>query len=244
MRLFYRFCHLIDEIADDPSRPAEERREKLLKWRDGLQHGFHQPDAFQTEIASMFRRCEVNLKFPLQLIDGCLADCLPQNLRTLQELISYMDHVATSVGMVSIHLMGCRSAMAGIYAVALARALQMTNILRDVGEDIMNGGRIYLPTELREHFGYRDQDFENRIHDDRFRSMMNHFANLADSWFREADDYFPQQDRMALRPARVMHAVYAELLKRMRSDDFQVYAQRYRVPTSCKFWLLLRHIIG
>jgi phytoene synthase len=145
------------------------------------------------------------------------------------------------VGLVSIRIFGCKDPASENYAIALGRALQLTNILRDVGEDLANGGRIYLPLEDMARFGC---DAENPAHNDAFLALMHHEADRASAYFREAENLLPVADRRALLPARIMAGIYQTLLETMRRDGFRVFEIRYRVSRPRKLWILAKHLIA
>jgi 15-cis-phytoene synthase len=171
-------------------------------------------------------------------------DLQPRRFRHLGRALGYIWKVACAVGLVSIRLFGCTEPGAETYAVALGRALQLTNILRDVREDLDNGGRIYLPLDDLARFGYSEEDLTHRIHDGRFLKLMEFQADRAQGFFREAADTMPAADRRALRPARIMADIYQHLLERMRRDGFRVFDRRYSVSRPRKLAILSKHLIA
>ena len=152
--------------------------------------------------------------------------------------------VACAVGLVSIRLFGCKDPAAETYAVALGRALQLTNILRDVAEDLDNGGRIYLPLEDLAQFGYSEADLQARVYDERFLKLMSFEAQRAEAFFREAANILPASDSHALRPAPIMGEIYRCLLVEMQEDGFRVFARRYSVTRARKLAILAKHLIA
>jgi phytoene synthase len=148
------------------------------------------------------------------------------------------------VGLVSIRLFGCVDPDSERYAVALGRALQLTNILRDIREDHDNGGRIYLPLDDLARFHYTPEDLARRVHDERFLALMDFEAQRAEGFFRDAEDAMPMVDRRALAPARIMAEIYHALLVRMRRDGFRVFETRYRIPKTRKLAILIKHLVA
>lgn len=244
MVVFYAFCRVMDDLADDPLLPPDQKLAALQHWREGLLHGFENPDDFQNQILALRERYHIPNELLLAVIDGCLMDVHPQAFADWDALSDYIWKVACAVGLVSIRIFGCTHPASDTYAVALGRALQLTNILRDVGEDHANGGRIYLPAEDLARFGYTPADIARSCHDGRFLKLMHYEADRAAGFFREAEEILPATDRKALTPARIMAGVYQDLLKQMRADGFKVFGHRYRVSRFRKLAILSKHLIA
>lgn len=244
MVVFYAFCRTIDDLADDVGVTPDARARGLDAWADGLVSGFSNPSPLQSEVVEMRDRCEVPNDLLIAIIDGCQMDLEPRRYETWNDLSEYVWRVACAVGLVSIRLFGCKDPAAESYAVALGRALQLTNILRDVAEDFNNGGRIYLPLEDLARFEYSERDLSERVHDERFLAMMEFEADRAEAFFREADECLPATDRRALKPARIMGDVYRRLLAQLRMDGFRVYEKDYHVSKTRKIGILLKHLIA
>ncbi len=241
---YYAFCRTLDDLADTPGRPVEERGKALAAWRDGLLHGFSKPDELQREVVGMREKHGIPCEWLAALAEGCIEDLEPQRYRTWDDLDAYIWKVAGSVGLVSARLFGCVDPSVGVYAETLGRALQLTNILRDVGEDWANGKRVYLPLEEWERSGIADVDFDNQPVGCGFADMMGRVAERAEECFREAERRMPEVDRKALLPARIMADIYQDLLGRMRAGGFRVFHHRYRVPLWRKLWILTKNRIS
>jgi phytoene synthase len=242
--VFYAFCRTMDDLADDPGFPAEERAAALEAWKTGLLHGFENPTTLQRQVMEMRDRHSIPGELLAAIIDGCLMDLQPRRFQTWDDLSGYVWKVACAVGLVSIRLFGCTSPAAEPYAVALGRALQLTNILRDVGEDLANGGRVYLPLDDLARFGYAENDLAAQVRDARFLALMEYEVARAGGFFREAAALLPAADRRALRPARIMAEIYQNLLDRMRRDGFHVFDRRYQVSRARKLAILAKHLIA
>jgi len=208
-----------------------------------LCHGFSSPDAFQQEVIALRDRHQLPVPLLTDIIDGCLMDLEPQRFATWDDLAGYIWHVACAVGLVSIRLFGCTQPAAEAYATALGHALQLTNILRDVGEDLTNG-RIYLPLAALASHRYAEADLLARTYDARFTGLMHAAADRAQGFFDEAAAILPAADRGALRPARIMAEIYQTLLRQMRADGFRVFEKRYRLSTTRKLAILSKHLIA
>lgn len=242
MVVFYAFCRTLDDLADAPGLPDGQRLHGLAEWRDGLLHGFASPTTLQQQVIALRDQRGIPNDLLLDIIDGCRMDLHPQRFETWDDLAEYVWKVACVVGLVSIRLFGCTDPGAERYAMALGRALQLTNILRDIREDHDNGGRIYLPREDLARFHYTEEDLTNHVRDDRFLALMAFEAERAEEFFREAAAALPAADRRALAPARIMQEIYHRLLARMRRDGFRVFDRRYRVSKLRKLAILTKHL--
>lgn len=244
MVVFYAFCRIIDDLADDPGLPRDERLARLDAWKMGIHAGFDQPDGFQRDVIALLARRRIPGELLGAIIDGCRMDLEPQRFQTWDELSDYIWKVACAVGLVSIRIFGCHHSASEKYALALGQALQLTNILRDVGEDLANGERIYLPLEDLARFGYSEEDLIQRVRDDRFLALMNFQADRAEAFYRQAAEILPAADRKALTPARIMGGIYHHLLQTMRADHFRVFEKRYQVSKPRKLGILTKHLIA
>ena len=244
MLVFYAFCRTIDDLADDPSRPLAHRAELLDAWKNGISAGFPAPDEFQSELIALRDRHQLPNELLVAIIEGCQMDLQPQRFTTWDDLSGYIGKVACAVGLISIRLFGCQDPASERYAIVLGHALQLTNILRDIGEDLSNGGRLYLPLEDLARFGLTEQDLATRVTDSRFLALMEFLATRAEGFFNEAESFLPARDLQALRPARIMGEIYHLLLAKMRDDHFQVFTKRYRISKPQKILILSKHLIA
>lgn len=243
MITFYAFCRVIDDLADDVNIPIKKRNRELTEWRHGIEHGFKAPDELQTELVNLIKRYNISKQPFIDLIDGCTSDLEPQRFGSWSELESYTYRVASCVGIISTRIFGCTHPDSEKYAVALGHALQLTNILRDVDEDLRNGGRIYLPLDDFMRFQYSERDLIGRVHDGRFMAMMAWHADRAEKFYQEAISHLQPEDAKALIAAEAMRKIYHTLLTKMRADSFQVFHQRYSISKPRKIAILISSFI-
>ncbi len=243
--VFYAFCRTVDDLADDAGCCVEERRAALSEWREGLLHGFADESGLRGEMAGMLRRQGVPAELPAAVVDGCLQDLEPRIYETREELDAYIWKVACAVGLVSIRLFGCADPGAAGHAEALGRALQLTNILRDVGEDL-GRGRIYLPRAEMSAHGLAPEDLGRPVlrDDPRLLSLFGAVADRAEEYYLRAERLAPAGDWDALLPARIMAEIYRTLLRRMRADRFRVFGRRYSLSHARKLAILSKHLIA
>ena len=244
MVIFYAFCRVIDDLADDLDTPYNERALGLTQWREGIENGFDHPDELQRDVMQIIERYAIPKQPFLDLIDGCKSDLDPQHFNTWQDLERYTYQVASCVGLISIRIFGCTHPDSEKYATALGHALQLTNILRDIEEDLRKGDRIYLPKDDFARFQYSEQELKKHIHNQHFVDMMNAHAERAEAFYQEAIGYLRDEDAKALRAAEAMRKIYHTLLIKMRSDKFHVFSQRYSLSKAKKTSILISSLLG
>lgn len=242
--IFYAFCRSVDDLADDVGMPKDLRRQGLEKWRDGILHGFPEDDSFGKEVEEMMKQRGIPPEWMLEIIDGCGMDLEVQRFQGWEELSRYNWKVAGAVGLVCTRIFGCVHEDSDKYAETLGNALQLTNILRDIGEDLANGGRIYLPINDLIRFQYSERDLIGKVYDGRFLAMMSYQAERAEHLFMEAEKLIPPIDRAALLPARIMADIYRCLLAKMRIGKFQVFDRRYSVSKAKKMAIFSKYLFA
>ena len=238
---FYAFCRIIDDIADDSGRSPEERQSALDAWKSALSGSPDDGPHLAAEVRVLRERHGIDPELLLEIIRGCESDLHPQRFKSWEDLKIYNFRVACAVGLSSLPIFGATDAARG-YALALGNALQLTNILRDVGEDLANGSRIYLPTDDLARFHYSEQDLQAQVHDERFVALMEFQAGRAETLFHEARSLLPAAERRALRAPEIMRRIYHALLLRMRKDQFHVFTRRYKIPKPLKISMMLQEI--
>ena len=163
-----------------------------------------------------------------EIIDGVEMDLSKDRYASFDELRLYCYRVASAVGLVSIEIFGYTNPSCREYAIHLGLALQMTNIIRDVGKDLCNG-RIYLPLEDLARFNYNEQDLQQERYNDSFVRLMEFEAARAEQFFQSASNFLAREDRRSMLAAEIMGSVYHALLKRMQRDHFRVFQKEYHL---------------
>lgn len=233
--LFYRFCRTIDDIADRPDHTSREKHDLLDAWLDGVKTG--SPSCLE----SLVSRHSIDRSLLAEIIRGCSSDIETHRFATPADLEVYCWRVACAVGLVSIKIFGCRDFRSEAYAVHLGHALQLTNILRDIGEDARQG-RIYLPQEELARFGVREDEILKLQGGPGFDALLRHVAGSARARFAAAIP--PAGDFRALLPARIMSAVYQKLLDRIERDNFPVLERRVTLNGREKLAAALGALLG
>lgn len=245
----YAFCRIVDDLADSPEIPMAEKTAGLQSWKDC----FSDPDALsrddltetQKNTLLIRDRYKIDNQLFLDLIAGCHSDLQPsRRFSDWEDLQKYTYQVASVVGLISIKIFGCTHPDSEKYAVNLGHALQLTNILRDVGEDLADNLRIYVPENDMIRFQYSERDLVGRVYDGRFIAMMQYISERAEYYYTEAEKNFHPEDAKALRSSEAMRKIYFGILKKMQADKFQVFDRRYSLSKPKKIWLLLTSLVG
>ena len=242
--VFYAFCRLIDDIADDPGRTRAERQSGLDLWKAAVESLQPAEPTLAPTVREIIARYGLSVADFREIIAGMEMDLEGARYGTWEGLKLYCHRVASVVGLVSIGIFGARDPRAKAYALSLGLALQLTNILRDVGGDLANEGRIYLPEEDLARFGVSREDLVAGRRTGGFLALMDFQAERARAYYREAQNLLPASDKKALVAAEIMRAVYSRLLEKMSRDRWQVFDRRYSLGKLTKLWLVLRGILG
>jgi phytoene synthase len=238
--LFHDFCRLVDDIADHPRESTDHKRRSLDAWLNALTPGGE--DRLPLNFLGMIRRRDLDPHLLREIVRGMLMDTERDRYASFGELEIYCRRVASAVGLISARIFGATGAVVDRYAECLGIALQLTNILRDVAEDAV-AGRIYIPLEDLERFGVTEEDILQSHSSPMMTHLLNHQAERADSWFAKAElawSDMSNNQRRLLRPARIMSALYRDILLQMHQDRYDVFAKRYRVSVFRKSLFLLR----
>ena len=226
--IFYAFCRVIDDIADSAETSAGEKAKALQAWRKWIRESAPDEPALAGDVRGLYAKYAIAPTMLDEIIDGVEMDLGSVHYETFEELRVYCYRVASAVGLVSIEIFGYRNVGCRDYAIQLGLALQMTNIIRDVGKDLGNE-RIYLPREDLGRFGYSEVDLRARRHNDAFIRLMDFEASRAEDFFSRAAALLPREDRRSMVAAEIMASVYHALLRRMKKDRFRVFDKEYRL---------------
>ena len=225
MAALYAFCREVDDVADNESVPVATRREQLAEWRADVKRACeNQPPQFPVnrELQPVIR--QFNLRFELfdDLLKGCEMDLDIKRYADFEALEKYCYHVASAVGLLSIEIFGYKNPACRDYAVYLGKALQLTNILRDVKTDAARG-RIYLPLAELRKFNVSEAEILDSKYSGRYSALAASVAARAKSFYQLAQKTLPAEDRQAMVAAELMGSVYWRLLRKLERGRFQVF---------------------
>lgn len=238
MNVFYTFCRLVDDIADSDEAPRAQKAALLEAWKRALSEPPAKEGLLASDLHALIAKYELSVEHLREIIVGVETDLTQRAYATFEELRVYCHRVASVVGLVSIEIFGYHDPGCQQYALDLGLALQLTNIIRDVGVDLDNDGRIYLPLEDLERFGYSADELRRRVRDERFKALMQFEADRAEEFYAAAVNALPPADRRSMVAAEIMRAVYHRLLRNIRRGGYDVLAKRHRLGRWTKLALM------
>jgi phytoene synthase len=240
MSALYAFCREVDDVADDESVPSEKRRAQLAEWRDDVKRACEDQSSqfpVNQELQPVIQNFSLRFELFDDLLKGCEMDLVRNRYEDFEALEKYCYHVASVVGLLSIEIFGYKNPATRNYAIYLGKALQLTNILRDVKNDAERG-RIYLPLDQLRKFGITpDEIFQSR-YSDRFRKLAESVAARAKFFYELAQKNLPAEDRRSMVAAELMGTVYWKLLEQLEKKDFRVFDQPIRLSKRYKLLLI------
>ena len=216
----YAFCRLADDIADDPSVRGD--RERLLeRWRSELDAAYHGSAEHPIGVAlgDAVQRFDLPQDVFLDLLRGIESDLRGEPMLRFDDLRRYCYRVASTVGLLLVRVLEARDPRSLDYAAHMGIAVQLTNVLRDVGEDAASG-RVYLAREDLLRFGVDESDLARRQLTEPIRLLLALYAERARIEYERAGAALPEPDRHALRPAEAMGRIYRRLLETMYERGF------------------------
>ena len=234
---FYAFCREVDDVVDEMVDPGVAAT-KLQWWRTQVAQAFagnpsHPVMQALMPLAASFQIEERHLQ---AVIEGCQMDLTQSRYLDYPNLQRYCHLVAGEVGEVAARIFGQTQPQTTTYAHTLGQALQLTNIIRDVGEDARRG-RIYLPMSDLKQFGVPAQEILNGSYSERFTALMQFQAQRAHGLYDQALALLPAADLRAQKPGLMMASIYRALLREIEADNFAVLHQRISLPPLRKLWL-------
>jgi phytoene synthase len=234
---FYAFCREVDDVVDEMQDPGIAAT-KLAWWQTEVARSYAGEPQHPVMRALMPLAGDFGIEQrQLQaVIEGCRMDLDQTRYLDFPALERYCHLVAGIVGEVAARIFGQTQPQTTEYAHRLGLAFQLTNIIRDVGEDAMRG-RIYLPVSELQQFDVKAHEITKREYSDRFRALMQFQADRAHRLYDQALALLPPEDRRAQKPGLMMASIYRTLLREIEADGFQVLNQRVSLTPLRKFWL-------
>ena len=242
MYAIYAFCREVDDIADG-ERPVEHKLAALAGWREEIEalYDGRPRHLLACALSGPVRRYELRREDFIAILAGMETDARGDiRAPDMATLDLYCARVASAVGHLSVHIFGDSSDAAHAVAESLGRALQLTNILRDLAEDAARQ-RLYLPREILDRHGIRGDEPVAALRHPALPAACRDVAAIAETHFREAARAMEQCSHRAMRPAALMAAFYRATLSALQRSGWRNPMARVSVATSLKLWLVLRH---
>jgi phytoene synthase len=243
MCALYAFLRRTDDVADS-DLPLAERRAALAAWRHSLANALAggDDDPVLPALADVVRSYSLPLEYLSAAIDGAEMDLARTSYATFAELETYCERVASMVGLACLRIWGCQAAEAEPSARVCGVAFQLTNILRDLGEDAARG-RVYLPQEDLDRFGYSADDLRAAVRDDRFRRLMRFQIERNERLYAQGAELERWLGPRERRVFASMTAVYRALLAEIKRRDGDVFSRRVRLSRWRKMRIATRSFL-
>lgn len=233
----YAFCRQTDDIVDNELDTTDVKFKKIHDWKNELEKALNGNSQYQllNKLNSIIKKFKIPVDPFFELIKGMEADLQISRYSDFETLYQYCFRAAATVGLMCIEVFGYKTENAKQYAVNLGIAMQLTNILRDIKYDAMNG-RIYLPAEDLKRFGYNEQDLMNFKYNDSFIELMKFECERTRTFFEKANDCFDLRDRRLLFPARIMQKIYFNILQKIEKMNYNVFHKKARISKIKKLY--------
>lgn len=236
------FCRAVDDAVDEAAAGQRAAVAELARWRREIAacFGSTRPDTDQgRRLKPLVGRFGLPRRPFEDLIDGVEMDLTRRRYETFEILYQYCLRVASAVGLICLEIFGARHARSRDYATHLGVALQLTNIIRDVPEDLARG-RIYIPLEDLARFGCTEDELETGRLTPAVQDLLRYQCSRARQYYRRAAESLPPADARRLVAARIMGAIYFELLGRVERRGCDVFSSVVRVPRPARAWIAAR----
>ncbi|HVS33236.1 MAG TPA: phytoene/squalene synthase family protein [Thermoanaerobaculia bacterium] len=223
----YAYCRWADDIADEGAQDSALRAQELDAWQSELDACYAGTPAHPITIAlgDSLRHFAIPKSAFIALIEGCRQDMWKTRYETFEELLHYCELVAASISDISLSIFGYRSDSAIEHGRDLSTALQLTNVTRDVGDDLTRD-RVYIPRQELRRFGVTEEELFARAENERVRALVEFQIERAESYFRRAEPLLRELDWDARFPTLLMGGVYATVLGKLKKDPLVVIRRR------------------
>lgn len=234
----YAFCRRTDDIVDDESFNDDVKFKRLREWRDEFEISLTGISKYSllNKLNTVIKKFSIPVEPFFELIKGMEMDLQVKRYRTFGELHDYCYCAAATVGLMCIEIFGYRNPKTKDFAVNLGIALQLTNILRDVKKDALNG-RIYLPAEDLEKFGYSEEDLLASRYNNSFIELMKFECARARQYYEKANSYLTKEDKGLMFAARIMEHIYFSLLEKIEKMNYNVFDNFAKVSKFKKLFI-------
>ena len=235
----YRFCRAVDDIADNPL-PRYEKVKQIHEWRHELKRCYdgNPTHPITQALYSSIQTFGLSRSYFEDLIRGVEMDLNINRYESFDDLSEYCYYVAGTVGLLCLQIFGLPIDKYRNYGIPLATAFQLTNILRDLKSDASRG-RIYLPLEDLQKFGYSENELLTGIYNKKFIALMEYEADRAAQFYTRARKSLKPGDRKNLVASEIMAAIYSSLLQKIRAAKYSVYSRQLSLSNIQKAWIAI-----
>lgn len=234
----YAFCRKTDDIADNDTDSKEVKFKNIRIWKEEFEKALLNNSRFSllNHLNTVIKKFNIPIEPFFELINGVESDLQNSRYKDFETLYRYCYRVAVTVGLISIEILGYKTKNAKEYAVNLGIAMQLTNILRDIKYDAMNG-RIYIPEEDLRRFGYSEDDLLKFRYNNSFVNLMKFECKRAREYFEKANNCFDHENRRMLFSARIMEKIYFCILRKIEKMNYNVFRKKAKVSKLRKLFI-------
>jgi len=243
----YSFCRYTDNIVDEnPDLSVEQKAGLLNNWEEKVIMALHLGDSQDINLKAfiyVLKKYKIEENLPLELILGMRMDLEKNRFKTFQELERYCYLVASVVGLMMIPVLGCSDyEKAKPFAIDLGKAMQITNVLRDISQDY-NNNRIYIPQDDLFKFNYLEDKLSKKIVDENFQNLLKYYILQARNFYANSEKGLEFLDKQSQKAISIAGRVYAEILTEIEKQNFDIYHKRASVGLFKKISLVLTEFI-
>ena len=240
INLLYSFCQVADTIAD-VSLPVEVKIKSMIEFKNELKLCFDGKSNIMllNKLAVVIKEFSINQSLLFELLEGMDMDLNNKKYKSFSELEIYCYKVASVVGLMSSKIFGYKHKETEQYAITLGKALQLTNILRDVKNDYQMG-RIYIPQEDLDSYGISIDDIKKEKFSDELRSLLKHYYDKALNYYNCVEQLINKEDRKNFYVARIMKNIYFAILKKIEKQNFDVFKGNFRLSKFQKLYIAFK----
>jgi len=240
---FYSFCQISDEIADCDLE-LEKKKKNLEEWKNELSLAFESKSSIflLNDIRDIAKQFSIPKRLFFELLEGMEMDLNNKTYYTFEDLETYCYKVAAVVGLVIIKIVGYKNKTTEDYAINLGKALQLTNILRDVKNDYKIG-RIYFPLEDLQKFNVKEEFLRNQILTKELYSLLEFYYNKAISFYNIADSLLDEEEKRRFLVPTIMKNIYYSILVKNKNNNFDIFNYNYKLSKYQKILIILKTII-
>jgi 15-cis-phytoene synthase len=241
LNIVYTWCRYTDDIVDE-EESVKRKYVRLRQWTREFEQAIDGTSRFPllNKLSQTIQRFNIPLRHFHDLIKGMEMDLVKTRYATFEELRVYCYHAASTVGLICTEIFGYKHEDAKEYAINLGIALQLTNILRDIKQDAVKG-RIYLPLEDLERFGYTERELIDGVYNTSFKKLMEFECVRARHYFKQAIDHLSEEDKPLFIAAEIMEAIYFRILQDIEKARYNVFDKRIRLSNFRKI-LITAHV--